>query len=79
MMKATRKTRGFDVCKVVELNNNEELKAFIESETDFIQSNKGYYFTEICGESGNLIKKISYDNGMRYIVRIGAHPLSKAF
>lgn len=79
MMKAIRRSKGYYTNKVVELNNNEELKAFIESETDFIQSNRGYYFTEIYGESGNLIKKISYDNGMRYIVRMGAHPLSKAF
>lgn len=79
MMKAIRKNKERCTKKVVELRDNEELKAFIKSETDFIQSNRGYYFTEIYGESGNLIKKISYDNGIRYAVRMGAHPLSKAF
>jgi len=79
MMKAIRRNKEYYTKKVVELKDNEELKAFIKSETDFIQSNRGYYFTEICGESGNLIKKISYDNGIRYTVRMGAHPLSKAF
>ena len=79
MMKAIRRSKGYYTNKVVELNNNEELKAFIESETDFIKSNRGYYFTEIYGESGNLIKSISYNHDMQYIVRIGAHRLSKAF
>ena len=79
MMKAIRRSKGYYTNKVVELNNNEELKAFIKSETDFVQSSRGYYFTEIYGESGNLIKSISYNHDMRYIVKMGAHPLNKAF
>ena len=80
MMTATRRAAtGLDIVKEVSINNNEELKAFIESETDFIQSNRGHYFTEICDEDGILVKKIAYNNGMRYIVKVSSHRVSKAY